>query len=80
MAACWLSAVVTDLLSGSLALCGCCERMIEYPAGWEEHLVMCLEGVVGREVMCLVGDPWHTAILLSSLLICRGKTRLNTGG
>ena len=54
--------------------------MIEQPAGWEEYLLMCLEGVVGREVMCLVGDPWHTAILLSSLLICRGKTRLNTRG
>jgi hypothetical protein len=41
--------------------------------------VMCLEGVVGREVMCLVGEPWHTvlAILLCSLLICRSKTRLN---
>ena len=40
--------------------------MIEQPAGWEEHLqtvvilVMCLEGVVGREVMCLVGKPWHS--------------------
>lgn len=37
--------------------------MIEQPAGWEEHLepvvtlVMCLDGVVGREVMCLVGEP-----------------------
>ena len=43
--------------------------MIEQPAGWEEHLeivvilVMCLEGVVGREVMCLVGKPWHTVLL-----------------
>ena len=26
-------------------------------------LVMCLEGVVGREVMCLVGKPWHTVLL-----------------
>lgn len=61
--------------------------MIEQPAGWEEHLepvvtlVMCLDGVVGREVMCLVGEPWHTvlAILLSSLLISLW-TRHNTGG
>jgi len=76
-AACWLSAVVTPLLPGSWALWGW-ERMMEQPAGWEELLetvvilVMCLVGVVGREVMCLVGEPWHTvlAILLSSLLIC----------
>jgi hypothetical protein len=48
--------------------------MIEQPAGWEVYLLMCLVGVVGWEVMCLVGEP----LLLSSLLICRGKTRLNT--
>lgn len=51
---------------GSLG--GCCDRVKEQPAGREEHLepvvtlVMCVERVAGREVMCRLNHI-HSCLL-----------------